>query len=141
MKHILTFFILFGLLNLSISQQNNDWKGVFLDPTGNHIQQGVEAYFKTSVCEGKEVVLLKFVNNNNYNVELSWFNAYFTSSKTWVKHNKPEQQVVFYLPANTVSEGNCQNNTQLVFALDEVDLTANTFLRLTTEYLRIKKMD
>lgn len=138
MKNIISllFFVCAFMYQLN-AQQDNDWKAVFLDPTGNHIQHGIEVYFKPSICNGKDVVMLKLVNTNNYNVELSWFNAFFTGNKTWVKHNLPEQKITFYLQANTAAEGNCQDNTQLVFALDKANLTASTFIRLTTEYFTV----
>lgn len=118
------------------SHAQTDWTPIFLTASGHHIVNGVEAYFAKEECEGEAVVFIKFVNTNGYPVNLTWYNAVFTTNLTWVHHSNDTQTLT--VPASTTIEGVCQGGEAVLKVnLNDFITDASTFKRLTTVHLTI----
>ena len=78
----------------------DEWK---LDTTIN----GVAFYHSISNCNGKNTVFLKFVNNNNYQVKVSWKEVFATQAGQNEEGFRGKKSLV--LPVGETSETNCIN--------------------------------
>lgn len=134
--HFTQLFIL-PLLVFSISahSQTSDWTPVFLTPSGNHIVNGVEAYFQQNSCSDEDVVFIKFVNTNSYAVSLEWYNAVFTKELTWVHQENDRKSII--VPAATTLNGNCSSELMLMVDLSLFISDPSQFKRLSTVELKI----
>lgn len=137
MKLPFTHLVLLPLILLSLAgkAQSSDWTPVFLTPSGNHIVKGVEAYFQAGTCDNQGVVYIKFVNTNNYPVNLEWHNAVFTTGLTWIHQETDRKSLT--IPANTSLEGSCQGEPMLVVNLSQFLNDSSQFKRLSTVELLI----
>lgn len=108
---ILPFFL---ILSLVVKAQTSDWTPVFLTPSGNHVVKGVEAYFQQATCESNGVVFIKFVNTNDYAVNLEWYNAIFTQELQWIHREDDKKSIL--IPAATTLNGSC--NGELILSVD-----------------------
>ncbi|MEW6469235.1 MAG: hypothetical protein AB1458_09935 [Bacteroidota bacterium] len=122
-----TLFVLVLLLASFISAQSQtlQWTPIFLNPKGDNLVDGVEAYFARGTCDGKEVVFIKFINHNSYNVKISFYDAVFTQDIKWV--NKQETQRTIEIASKSEAIGQCGQEAHLV-----VDLA--TFISSAEEF-------
>ncbi len=93
LKYLFALAFSFFLLQDTKAQQD-DWSQL-ADTSG------VGIYFKTSVCNNVETLILKISNTNNHSVMINW--------STW--GFGPNQNIE--IPANSTISGNCNSINQL----------------------------
>jgi hypothetical protein len=125
MKKTLLFFLLFfGLLSITtlIQAQNNiKWQPMFLTVSGSNIIDGVEGYFAQDICNSEPVILVKFINKNAYNVNISWFDGFFTADTKWINKNEAKDLKKITLSAQNEIEGDCfVQNPFLIIKIKDV---------------------
>lgn len=108
--------ILFFALILSVPQKvqaqvNSDWQLIGLTPGGYNVLDGVEALFQTNVCDGRDVIYIKFINRNTYSVKVEWADAVFTEQLKWINKDNVADKKIVTIPANGEVKGECSNST------------------------------
>lgn len=110
------FLILIFALILSFPQKvqaqvNSDWQLIGLTPAGYNVLDGVEALFQINVCDGKDVIYIKFINRNVYSVKVEWVDAVFTEELKWINKDNVADKKTLTIPANGEVKGECSNST------------------------------
>lgn len=108
---LLSVFIFMGSIGLGFA---SDW---LLDKSTNN----VEFFYKIQECNGKNAVLLKIVNNNDFEITVTWTDVVSdnVSGKTIESHYGAKKLVI---PAETTFQANCTENDRsecIIFA-DEI---------------------
>jgi hypothetical protein len=70
--------------------------------------KGVKAYYKFSVCDSNQVVLLKFVNSNTYSVKISWTDQVKISGEATPRRLKTFSPVIVVDPGE-LANYTCSN--------------------------------
>ncbi|HOY38062.1 MAG: hypothetical protein KBB11_00625 [Bacteroidales bacterium] len=112
LKAISASVILIFLITLSLkseAQSVSEWLPVGLSVSGNNIQKNVEALYGVSVCNGVDVILLKFINNNEYEVRVEWTNGIFTDQGEWVTDPLRTELNSIVIPEGSEVFGDCEN--------------------------------
>ncbi len=104
----LGFFLLLASTAI-FAQTNSDWTPIGLTANGRNIQNGVEAYYQLSQCGDMNVVFLKFVNTNSYNIIVDWNDAVFTQQHTWAVNQKGDRRKTLVIGKHKTIFGDCQN--------------------------------
>jgi hypothetical protein len=99
-KLTFTFILLiaFVFTKKSFAQTSADW-------TLGKQSSNVKIYFKTTLCNNKETVLLKVVNRNSKTVNVNW--------TVWGKASKGSISI----NPNQEKEGTCTDSNNLTFAM------------------------
>ncbi len=110
------YFILSFALAISVSQKvhsqtNPDWQLIGLTPAGYNIVDGVEALFQINICNGKDIIYVKFINHNTYSVKVEWVDAVFTEEQKWVNKDDVADKKTLTIPANGEVKGKCANSS------------------------------
>lgn len=71
---------------------------------------GVEAFFTEAICNGEDIIHVRFNNHNEYPVKLEWFDAVFTQGLKWINKDQPGEKKSITLPAHVEVKGTCLNN-------------------------------
>lgn len=137
MKRLLLLFFTASTLlyNTDTKAQSTDWTPIFLTVSGNHIVKGLEGYFQKGVCNGEDVVFVKFVNTNPYPVALTWYNGIFTHEIKWYYDANDTQSLT--VPASTTSQGSCGGEALLVIKLTDYITDPSQFKRYNSVELTI----
>lgn len=125
------------------------WKGALLNVAGMNEINGVEVFSQLGKCESGDVILLKFINHNDSDVEIEWVCGVYAKNSQWTGKNKrpvqnqcsPGSGTVksnqniegiksIIIKANGEANGDCSgNNGELILKLiDYVDAPDN-FIR------------
>lgn len=138
-KKILFFsFFLFSISIQNIFSSNPDWQTIYLTPGGGNMMDGVEAYFQLESCNGEDVVLVKFINHNDYTVQLEWYDAVFTSSLKWINHDDERNKKILLIAPKNEVRGECTNNNpELVIRLKGFVVSKEDFKRYSTFQLNV----
>jgi hypothetical protein len=126
--------------NSLIFAQNtaSKWEPVFITVSGGNYLDGVDVYFKTDICNTESVVFIKFINNNDYAVKLSWFDAVFTNEGNWIHKDTPTEQRTISLTAKSEKAGDCASSyPQLIIKLKDFIDQVDHFKRFSTSKLTI----
>ncbi|MCE9540037.1 MAG: hypothetical protein K8R85_12590 [Bacteroidetes bacterium] len=114
MKKIITTIILLLTLIISptnrMNAQTNDWQPIYLLVTGANTMEGVEAFFQLNTCNAEDIIYVKFINHNEYLVQLEWFDAVFTQELKWINKEEAGDKKSITLAANAEAKGTCLNN-------------------------------
>lgn len=139
MKSLLLLFFTAStfLYTTNTKAQSTDWTPIFLTVSGNHIVKGLEGYFQKGVCNGEDVVFVKFVNTNPYPVALTWYNGIFTHEIKWYYDANDTQSLT--VPAATTSEGTCGGEALLVIKLTDYITDPSQFKRYCSVELTISQ--
>ncbi|MEM9022520.1 MAG: hypothetical protein AAGB22_02170 [Bacteroidota bacterium] len=117
MNKLLTL-VFCALATLGYTQ--SQWQSGFLRTDGLKEMEGVEVYYQNTECQGKQVAIMKVINNNAYPVELRWYNDFYDNDFEIIKReqsgNKASQLQV---AAGATVVGNCQSNHPLVIPVQE----------------------
>jgi len=114
----------------SVSAQNA-WVPIHLTVSGYNTLNGVNASFQQNTCNGQDVVYIKFTNNNNYSVQLSWYNAIFTQDLKWISKEDPADKKTITLAANQSIQGDCADASTAVLIVNTID-----FIPLVSQFKR-----
>ena len=142
MKKNLFCFLFLALMlapKTGIAQTSSAWTPIFLSANGDNVKHGVEAYFQRGLCGTDEVVYIRFVNTNNYDVILGWYNAVFTQSIEWIHDN--DNLVTLTIPALSNNTGSCSGQAHLVVKLADFIPDPAQFKRFTTSQLTVDKVN
>ncbi len=89
----------------SAVSNRDPWQSAVLRADGLLDVEGVEAYSMRTTCGTNEVVLIKFVNKNNYRVRVEWKDAIKTAGG-WIYSKTAAPKTLYLEPGNTVL-GDC----------------------------------
>ena len=83
--------------------------------------KGVEGFYQLTTCNGTQMIALKFVNHNTYDIKAGWKNIAITQDGQ--RHLGGNAQDSLAIPASTTLEGSCSNAKLLIkFSSLEVDI-------------------
>ncbi len=110
-KRNYVFVLLFTFVSYSYhrvyAQTNSDWQPIYLTPGGGNVMEGVEASFRLSTCNNEDIIYVRFVNNNDYDVELKWYDAVFTQELKWINKDQPEDKKVIIVRSKKEAKAEC----------------------------------
>ena len=100
---------------------------------------GVEASFQINTCDGKDVVLIKFINHNLNPVKIEWFDAVFSQELKWYNKDQEADKKSLVLPAKTELKGECSNllYPTLVVKLKDFVNDTKDFKRYAASQLKV----
>ena len=131
-------FVLF-VYRISFAQMTSDWQPIYLTVGGSNTVNGVSAFFQINICNGADVVYIKFINQNNYPVKLQWYDAVFTQEKKWVNKENPSEKKSLTLNAGSEVKGECSanNSAEVVVPLKDFIDKAENFKRYTASHFEV----
>jgi hypothetical protein len=113
------------------AQATDNWQPVTLNINGTNGFDGVKAYWELTTCNNIEVVMLDFVNNNNYAVRASWKNFVINNDDAKLPSSIVQDSVT--IPANSSLKADCSgNNKALVLKLSDFAADKYNFKTFTT---------
>lgn len=126
--NILCFFMLF-YASAIFAQKSPVWHPIGLTVSGKNIQNGVEAFYRVSKSKNKDIILIKFVNLNNYAVNLEWNDAVYTKEQQWKRNEKADVRKCLTLNNNEIVSGNISDNSpkELIVKVDDFITNINDF--------------
>jgi len=140
-KIIITSLLLVICLSVNsriFAQNSSKWEPVFLTVSGGNYLDGVEAYFKTDICNTESVVFIKFINKNDYAVKLSWFDAVFTNENKWIHKDGLAELRTISLGPKSEKAGDCASSfPQLTIKLKDFIDQVEHFKRFSTSNFTI----
>src|ERR1017187_6748096 len=145
-KITLTIFVLLFFLFKNFAQTNAPsgqagWNPIGFNVSGtNNTVNGVAVYYQLSTCNGEDVVFVKFVNNNNYSVNVEWYPAVFTQEHKWIKKETLADKKSVTLNPNSELEGNCSGTKpETVIRLSDFSIKKSDFFRYSTSNIAVSK--
>lgn len=106
------------------SQTSINWQTAAIGMDGTNGYNGVEVYYALSTCNANEVVSLKLINHNNYDVKAQWINV--VVSNDGKEHYGSSKLVSYKLAANAEVIGDCKDKTAtLTFKLSDYGIKAS----------------
>lgn len=73
--------------------------------SGTNEFKGIEGYVEPTTCNGTQMLLFKFVNNNNYGVKAGWKNMMVTKGESQLYSGAVQDTVT--IAANSTIMGKC----------------------------------
>jgi len=126
-KISLIFSLVIFILTQSVKAQiNNEWQPVLISSDGTNEFKGVVATYSLANCNSKEIVLVRFVNNNNYALKAQWRNLVQTEDgRDLFGTGEP---LLIALAPGSETKGDCSgNNFQLIIKLSDFSVTNANF--------------
>ena len=133
---LFTFIITFVFLNSSNAQNENiptymsrinpvkaevlaqaGWKGAFLNVAGMNFIRKVEVFSQLGKCESEDVIFLKMINHNDYDVKIEWMGGVYTKDRQ--RFEDPEGMKSITINANEEVVGDCSHNKELLTRLKD----------------------
>ena len=111
------------------------WQSALLRADGLTEIDGVEAYCKLISCNQEEFIAIKFVNKNNYVVNVEWKDAVFHNGN-WYYSANPNYKTL-NIPANSTTEGACQGVLNLKLSKNSIQDVPQTFEYFSVSGLKI----
>lgn len=116
---ILTLFILV-LVQVGIAFNPPDsWQPIFLTPGGGNTLEGVEANFKLGICNGEDVVFIRFTNHNAYSVTLEWYDAVYDKEMKFIGRTSENNKKSLKILSQTELKGECEKYPELVVKITD----------------------
>lgn len=106
---LIQFFLFVISLNL-FAQTNTGWLPIGLSASGKNMQNGVEAFYQLGKCNSEDIICIKFINNNNFGVNMEWNDAVFTMEHKWISNVKTEKRKCLTLGQGETVSGDCKKN-------------------------------
>ena len=121
----------------NISAQS--WQPIKLTVSGNNVIDSVEAFFQLTNCYGKDVVFIKFVNQNTSRVVVQWQDAVFTKELKWInREHSPEVKSVT-LESHSEITGDCGGKEIVVVPLNNFIANVNEFKLYGVNQFAVKR--
>lgn len=118
---VAAFFLIAGFLK---SQTTANWQFAAIGMDGTNGYNNVEVYYSVSTCNKNEVISLKLINHNNYDVKAQWINVVVGNDDK--EHYGKSKLVSYKLAANETVIGDCKDKTStLTFKLSDYGLKAS----------------
>ena len=104
------------------AQSNNiTWQPMYLTVSGGNQIDGVEGFFAQDMCNSEPVILVKFINHNTYNVNISWSDGIFTSDAKWINKSEIKDIKKITLSAQNEIAGDCSGlSSYLVIKIRDI---------------------
>ena len=117
------------------------WNPIGFNVSGtNNTVNGVTVYYQLSTCNGEDVVFVKFVNNNNYSVNVEWYPAVFTQEHKWIKKETLQDKKSVTLNQTSALEGDCSGTKpETVIRLSDFSIKKSDFFRYSTSNIAVSK--
>lgn len=112
-------------LQKAFAQKKSEWEPIYLLVTGHNVMDGVEASFKLGACNGEDVVLIKFKNQNDYPVKLEWADAIFSYELKWIYRKEINAKKSISIKAKESVEGDCTIHQQPDLVVKVKDFVSN----------------
>ncbi|MBK9284240.1 MAG: hypothetical protein IPM51_07940 [Sphingobacteriaceae bacterium] len=112
-----------------------NWQNAILRADGLTEIDGVEAFCQLTVCNQQEFIIIKFINKNNYAVNVEWKDAVFHNGN-WYYASNPNNKTL-NIPANSTAEGSCQGALNLKLSKNSIQDVPQTFEYFTVSGLKI----
>lgn len=138
MKYLYITLIFLQLYIFANAQNSHQWQNIFLKPTGDNVQDGVAAFYKVDECNGQKVVFLKFINTNNYSVQIEWYDGIFTIDKEWKKFLDADHLKTLNLAPGKEISGECNDSIMSIKISDFVN--PEKFKRYGTFYFEVNNI-
>jgi hypothetical protein len=119
------YIILFFSVSSLFAQSNAEWNPIGLTASGNNIQSGVEAFYQLNKCNKETVVFIKFINHNNFEVAVEWYDAVFTKDSKWVKNENTAIIKSLTIGVNEVESGDCSDKNKKELVVNVNDFISN----------------
>jgi len=120
---------LFSILFLSVSsifaQSQPEWIPIGLTVSGKNIHSGVEAFYQVNKCNTENVVFIKFINHNTFEVVVEWQDAVFTKNLKWVKGKNEGIMKKITIEGDGVVTGDCIDINQMDLVVNVSDFIGN----------------
>ena len=134
----LTHIIILLLATMAMrGQQAVTWQNAILRADGQNQLEGVQSFCQKTICNGEEVVLVKFVNNNNYKVRVEWIDAIWVKGVWYYPQNATKKVLV--LDANSNTAGTCGGEEKLKVRITNIISNPQDFGHYTVSGLAINK--
>ena len=135
---VLLFILILSSLH-KVGAQTIDWQPIFLQVTGVNTMDGVEASFQINTCNGEDVIYIKFINHNKYNVKLEWFDAVFSQELKWINKDQASDKKSLVLPAYKEAKGECSSKLYPELIVKSKDFVADKkdIKRYSTSQLKV----
>lgn len=131
-KILLLSFCLFLFLQYQLNAQTT-WSPIGLDVVGHNKMNGVEASYQLGTCNGNDVVFIKLINQNSFDVTVEWYPAVFTNTLTWIKKETPADKKSIDVNSGAELTGDCSaSNPSLMILLNDFPVAVNNFIRFGT---------
>lgn len=105
------------------SLEEDGWKGAFLNTAGMNFIRKVEVFSQLGKCESEDVIFLKLINHNDYDVKVEWLGGVYTKDRQRLED--PEGMRSITIKANEEVIGDCSNNKLLMRLKDYIDSADN----------------
>ncbi len=107
----------------SKAQNNGSWQPLWLSTT--NVFKGIEGFYQLSACNGTEMVMVKFINHNNYKVRAGWKDLVINNSGQQIPSSAMQDSVT--IPASGQMEGSCTGSPKLYTKLSNFGITPSDF--------------
>ena len=143
---LFTFIFTFIFLNFSNAQNENiptymstinpvkaasleqdGWKGAFLNAAGMNFIRKVEVFSQLGKCGSEDVIFLKMINHNDFDVKIEWMGGVYTKESQRIED--PEGMRSITIKANEEVVGDCSHNKELLMRLKDYIDRADNFNR------------
>lgn len=132
------YILLFFSVSSVFAQSNSEWKPIGLTVSGKNIQNGIEAFYQLYVCNNENVIFIKFINHNNYDVTVEWKDAVFTKELKWVSNENIIKSLI--IKADEVIFGDCSGKSQkeLIVKVNDFIMNIDDFNQFKTTSFQVK---
>jgi hypothetical protein len=113
------------------------WQNAILRADALTEIDGVESYCLHTTCNNEDVVLIKFINKNNYKVRVEWVDAIKVDGQ-WV-YPKNQTPKVLYLDPNNTVVGDCNGLDKLKVKVSSIINNPKDFKHYTVSGLVTKQ--
>lgn len=105
--------------------QNQQWTEAFARADGATMVKGVEVLSLQGECNGNDVIFIKMINHNDYEVKFDWNNAMLVNESWMDNPNQNVKSSIVIEPKGEVA-GSCAGTfTQLVVKVSDFGITLN----------------
>ena len=109
------------------SLEQDGWKGAFLNAAGMNFIRKVEVFSQLGKCESEDVIFLKMINHNDFDVKIEWMGGVYTKDSQRIED--PEGMRSITIKANEEVVGDCSHNKELLMRLKDYIDRADNFNR------------
>ena len=139
---ILLFALILSPSSKVNAQTDASWQPIYLLVTGHNVMDGVEAFFQVNACNNEDIIYIKYINHNEYDVKLEWFDAVFTQELKWINKDQAADKKSLLLPSKKEVNGKCSSNLypELSIKIKVFVADKNDFKRYSASQLHVNSV-
>jgi len=137
---LFTFIFTFIFLNCSNAQneqinnqqptpniiQQSSWTGAYMNLAGTNITDGVEVFSQLGKCKSEDVVFLKLINHNDYDVKVELLGGVYTKDRQWIKDTGGRKSITISAKEEMIVDcsnlsGDTMTDVLMVFIIEVFD--------------------